>query len=75
MSILRTVGIIIAIVIILLILKAIFKKTPEKYYKKARKCHQMGEKYHSIGDNEVAKEYYDEAESYRQKAHELENVV
>lgn len=75
MSVLRTVGIIVAIVIVILILRAILKKTPERYYKKARKCHQLGEKYHGAGDNEIAKEYYEEAESYRQKAHELENVV
>ena len=75
MSILRTIGIIVAVIVVLLILKAIFKKTPERYYKKARKCHQLGEKYHQQGDEDLAKEYYAESKNYRQKAQDLENVV
>ena len=52
-----------------------FRNTPEKYYRKARICHKKGEKYYNLGDSELAKDYYEESEFYRQKAEDLKNAL
>ena len=58
----------IAVVIIIAIIMAALKKDPEKYIKKAEKAHKLAEKYHNENDEELAKDYYEEAEFYRKKA-------
>ena len=68
-------AIIVAIIIILIFLYVLTRKTPKKYYRKAGKYHHIGESYYNEGDLELANEYYQEAETYRKKARELENVV
>lgn len=65
--------IVIAIVILVFIYRA-FQKSPEKYYRKAKGSHKKGEKYYQLGDPELAKDYYEEAESFRKKAEELKEV-
>ena len=71
---LNTLITIIVIVILIFIYKAI-KKSPEKYFKKAMESHRLGEGYYAEGDAELAQDYYDEADHYRNKGRELENVV
>tara|TARA_Y100000034_G_scaffold108281_1_gene138540 strand:- start:236 stop:463 length:228 start_codon:yes stop_codon:yes gene_type:complete len=67
--------IIVGVVIILIALYVFTRKTPSKYYKKAMKYHKLGESYFNEGDSELSKDYYGEADNYRKKARELENVV
>lgn len=50
----------------------LFRKTPKKYYKKARSAHKQGEKSYGNKDFELANDYYGEAEKFRNKARELE---
>ncbi|MBM3199485.1 hypothetical protein FJZ53_01015 [Candidatus Woesearchaeota archaeon] len=52
-----------------------FRKTPEKYYRKAKVCHKKGEEYYNLGDPELAKDYYDEAEYYREQAEAAKNSL
>lgn len=40
-------------------------------YSRARRLHGRGEKYYSLGDAELAREYYSEAETLRAKARRL----
>mgnify|MGYP001616549067 CR=1 FL=1 len=68
-------AIIAAIIIILIALYIFTRKTPKRYYRTAGKYHKIGESYYNEGDLELADEYYKEAEVYRKKARELENVV
>jgi hypothetical protein len=62
--------VIIGIIILIIIYKAV-KKSPEKYYRKASRAHRKGEKFYTIGDDELADDYYQEADYYRKKAEEL----
>ncbi len=62
--------IIIGIIILIMIYQAV-KKSPEKYYRKATKAHKKGEKFYNLGDEELAEDYYDEAEHFRKKAEEI----
>ncbi|MBS3117832.1 hypothetical protein J4430_03055 [Candidatus Woesearchaeota archaeon] len=71
----RTVGIIVAIIILIVILYKVTRKTPEKHLSKARKAHKLGEKYFNIGEDDLARDYYQEAEKHRKKAEEIDNVV
>lgn len=73
--ILKILGIIVMSIVVLVAGYSFFRKTPEKYYRKAKNCHKKGEKYYSLGDSELAKDYYEEAEFYRQKAEELKNAL
>ena len=65
---------VIALVLLIVIIKA-FSKSPEKYYKKAAKLHKKGEKYYSLKDDELAEDYYEESELLRKKAEEMKGVV
>ena len=71
----KTLVIIVIAIIALIALYSLFRKSPEKYYKFASKAHKKGERYHLLGDIELANEYYEEAEQYRKRAEELKNVV
>jgi hypothetical protein len=62
--------IIIGIIILVIIYRAV-KKSPEKYYKKASRAHKKGEKFYNLGDDELADDYYDEADYYRKRAEEM----
>jgi len=73
--ILKVIGIIVIVLAIVTVIYSFFRKTPEKYYRKAKNCHKKGEKYYTLGDSELAKDYYEEAEFYRQKAEELKNAL
>jgi len=73
--ILKIVGVAFIAVVVLIAGYSFFRKTPEKFYGKAKDCHKKGEKYYSLGDDELAKDYYDEAEYYRQKAEELKTAL
>lgn len=66
---------VVAILVILIALYSFTRKSPRKYFKKAMKMHKLGELYHNEGDTELSNDYYDEAEDYRKKGRELENVV
>ncbi len=67
--------IIVVVIIALIALYSLFRKSPEKYYKIALKAHKKAERYHLLGDTELANKYYEEAEQYRKRAEELKNVV
>ena len=67
--------IVIVAIIALIAIYVFTRKTPKRYYKKAMKSHKLGELYFGEGDSELANDYYEEAENYRKKARELENVV
>lgn len=58
-------------IILLIIIYRIFKKSPEKYYRKASRAHKKGEKFYNLGDEELADDYYEEAEYYRKKAEDI----
>lgn len=73
--ILKITGIIAIGLALVIVIYSFFRKTPEKYYRKAKNCHEKGEKYYSLGDSELAKDYYEEAEFYRQKAEEIKNAL
>ena len=75
MPFLQNLIILIVIVIGLIAIYSLFRKSPEKYYKLALKSHKKGEKCHLLGDTELANNYYEEAEHYRKRAEELKNVV
>ena len=66
---------IVILIIALVALYSLFRKSPEKYYKLALNAHKKGELYYDSGNNESANKYYEEAEKYRKKAEELKNVV
>jgi len=72
--ILKIIGVIVIVLAITIAIYSFFRKTPGKYYKKAKNCHKKGEKYYNLGDSELAKDYYQEAEFYRQKAEEIKNA-
>ena len=61
-------------IIIIIILYRLFKKNPEKYYRKATRAHKKGEKFYNLGDDELAEDYYSEAEHYRKKAEEMKVI-
>ena len=65
------VGGIIGILILIIILYISLKKTPQKYYNKAIRASKKSEKYHNLGDEELAEDYAQEAAEYRQKAEGL----
>jgi len=44
------------------------RNSPESLYKRAMSLHKQGELYYNDGDNELAEEYYREAEMLREKA-------
>lgn len=71
--ILEIVGLVILGLVLLVAGYSFLRKTPEKYFRKAMSCHRKGEKYYSLGDAELAKDYYEEAEFYRSKAEDLKN--
>jgi len=71
--ILKIIGYIIVAMVILIAGYSFFRKSPEKFFKKAKSCHKKGEKYYDLGDPELAKDYYEEAEFHRQKAEELQD--
>lgn len=71
--ILKIVGLVIIGVVLLVAGYSFLRKTPEKYFRKAMSCHKKGEEYYSLGDAELAKDYYEEAEFYRQKAEDIKN--
>lgn len=73
--ILKIIGIVVIVLALVIVIYSFFRKTPEKYYNKAKNCHKKGEKYYALGDSELAKDYYKEAEFYRQKAEELKNAL
>lgn len=62
--------VVLGLILLTIIYRAI-KKSPEKYYKKAVKAHKKGEKFYNLGDDELAEDYYQEAEYYRTKAEEM----
>lgn len=67
---------IILVVAVCAIAAAIFlylllRKTPAKYYAKARSAHKLGEKCYMGKDFELAQEYYQEAEAHRLNARKL----
>ena len=49
----------------------LFRKTPDKYYSKARIAHKSGEECYANNDLDLAGEYYKDAEDFRMKAREL----
>jgi len=65
---------VIALILLIVIIKA-FKKSPEKFYKKASKLHKKGEYYYNLGDGELAEDYYLESESLRKKAEDMKGVI
>lgn len=67
--------IVVAVLIFLIVAYIFTRKTPKRYYKKAMRFHRLGELYFEEGDSELANDYYGEAESYRKKAREMENVA
>lgn len=73
--ILKILGIVVLAIVLLVVGYSFFRKTPEKYYRKAKNCHKKGEKYYNLGDAELAKDYYEEAEFYRQRAEEIQNSL
>ena len=73
--ILKILGFIVIAIVLLIAGYSFFRKTPEKYYRKAKVCHKKGEKYYDLGDPELAKDYYEEAEFYRQKAEDLQGSL
>ena len=62
--------IIIGLIILVIIYRAV-KKSPEKFYKKAARAHKKGEKFYNLGDDELADDYYEEADHYRKSAEEM----
>lgn len=62
---------VVAVLLLLTIVYLIFKKSPEKYYRKAANAHRKGEEFYMMGDSELANDYYEEAERYRLKAEKL----
>ena len=62
--------IIIGLIILVIVYRAV-KKSPEKYYKKAARSHKKGEKFYNLGDDELADDYYGEADYYRKSAEEM----
>lgn len=73
--ILKILGFIVIAIVLLIAGYSFFRKTPEKYFGKAKNCHKKGEKYYNLGDAELAKDYYEEAEFYRQKAEDLKGTL
>lgn len=67
-TLLNIIGIAAGSLVLLIVAYIVLKKTPKKYYKKARKAHKKGEKFYLIGDKELADAYYALAEDYRSKA-------
>lgn len=49
----------------------ISQKSKNMLYSRARRMHKRGEKYYTLGDAELAAEYYREAENLRDKARGL----
>lgn len=49
----------------------LIKDSPSRLYSKAMNLHKQGELYYNDGDNELAEEYYREAEMLRDKARRL----
>ena len=72
---LKEIGYVVGGLILLIMVYKYFKKSSEKYYKKAVSAHKLGEKYYTLGDVELADEYYKEADDYRQKAEALKEVA
>ncbi len=73
--ILKIIGYVVIAIVLLILGYSFFRKTEEKYFKKALKAHKKGEKYYNLGDPELANDYYEEAEYYRAKAEELKNAA
>ena len=71
--ILKILGFVVIAIVLLIAGYSFFRKTPEKYYRKSKVCHKKGEKYYDLGDSELAKDYYEEAEFYRQKAEDIQS--
>ena len=70
--ILETLGFVVIASVLLIAGYSFLRKTPEKFFGKAKNCHKKGEKYYNLGDPELAKDYYEEADYYRNKAEELQ---
>ena len=62
---------IISVTALLAAISHILRKSPARYYRKASGFHRKGEYYYSIGDDELANEYYSEAEHYRSLAENM----
>ncbi|MBL7170075.1 MAG: hypothetical protein ISS48_03580 [Candidatus Aenigmarchaeota archaeon] len=73
--ILKILGVVVIAIVLLIAGYSFFRKTPEKYCRKSRNCHKKGEKYYNLGDAELAKDYYEEAEHYRGRAEELKSAL
>jgi len=71
--VMKILGFVVIGIVLLIAGYSFFRKSPEKYYRKAKTCHKKGEKYHILGDSELANDYYEEAEFYRQRAEELQS--
>lgn len=65
---------VVVLVLLIVIIKA-FSKSPEKFYRKAARLHRRGEKYYTLGDEELADDYYQESELLRKKAEEMKGVI
>ncbi|MFH1637537.1 MAG: hypothetical protein ABIB71_03875 [Candidatus Woesearchaeota archaeon] len=50
---------------------AVSHRSKKLLYGRARRLHKRGEKYYTLGDRELAEEYYREAEGLREKAGRL----
>lgn len=75
MTVLRTAIIVVAFIVLSILIYSYFRNSPEKYIKKAIRMHKKAEKYHNLYDEELANDYYEEAETYRRKAKELEDSI
>ncbi len=63
---------VIGLVVLYLIIHAVFKQSPKKCYRKARRCHKRAESFYKAKDFELAEAYYDKAEEHRKRARALE---
>ena len=64
-------AVIFSVAALLAVMAYAFRKSPARYYHKAFSFHKKGEYYYSIGDDELANEYYTEAEHYRSLAESM----
>ncbi|MBI5797412.1 hypothetical protein HZA98_00725 [Candidatus Woesearchaeota archaeon] len=68
----KILGVVIAVLLALFILYALFQESSQKYYRKARRLHKKGEQAYIHREFKDAEEYYQKAEAARKRARELE---
>ena len=65
---LKALGYVFLVLVLAILAYRFFRKTPQNYYGKAARAHRKGEQYYGMGDYQLAEDYYEEADAYRQEA-------